>query len=322
MANRMIARSDLAALLLIGALLGAAVVHDSLQRQSPSVMPSPPVVESPSPAIEPMVPAIEPMASAIELMASAPSPTAIPDFTARRYQHDVAARKADFVAFLMPYIEAENRRISAQRQRLLALAQRLDDGGDADTRDLDLVRVLADEYDLPTSLKIAAVVEELMHRVDQIPPSLVLAQAALESAWGTSRFAREANNLFGQWCWTEGCGVVPRQRPAGMSHEVRRFDSVDGSVRSYFRNINTHQAYAEVRDVRACQRDAGEVLAGTLLANGLSRYSAKKDDYVDTLHALIRHNGWQAMDGDEPPGSPCWLDTLPDVDVALADIDG
>mgnify|MGYP002064425563 CR=1 FL=1 len=101
-----------------------------------------------------------------------------------------------------------------------------------------------------------ALLAELRRRVDTVPIRLALAQAAKESGWGTSRFARKGNNFFGQWCYDEGCGLVPRARGEGRSHEVRAFDSPGDSVASYLRNINTHHGYRELRHARAGLRAA------------------------------------------------------------------
>ncbi|MCH2098860.1 MAG: glucosaminidase domain-containing protein, partial [Pseudomonadales bacterium] len=132
--------------------------------------------------------------------------------------------------------------------------------------------------------------DELLACVDVIPPSLVLAQAATESAWGTSRFARKANNLFGEWCFTAGCGLVPNHRSQGATHEVERFATVSASIDSYFHNLNSHPAYAELRAIRARAREAAATISGADLAAGLMLYSERGEDYVDELRQIIRVN--------------------------------
>jgi Bax protein len=127
-------------------------------------------------------------------------------------------------------------------------------------------------------------------RVDTVPLSLVLAQAANESSWGQSRFAQEGNNLFGEWCFREGCGIVPEQRSAGKSHEVAAFDSVNASVRSYLHNLNTGRAYAALRKLRQQARAAGEAPKAMVLASGLARYSERGLAYVHEIKAMIRSN--------------------------------
>ncbi len=137
---------------------------------------------------------------------------------------------------------------------------------------------------------------ELLTRVDVLPPSLVLAQSANESAWGTSRFAREGNNFFGQWCFTRGCGMVPRARGEGAVHEVEAFPDAVVSVRSYLRNLNSHGMYQQLRDLRAGQRQKQEPVTGVLLAGGLKGYSSRGDEYIKELVAMINFNRLEQYD--------------------------
>jgi Bax protein len=137
-----------------------------------------------------------------------------------------------------------------------------------------------------------------MLRVDVLPPSLVLAQAANESAWGTSRFALEGNSLFGQWCYVEGCGIVPRRRARGATHEVKSFDSVAGTVRAYFNNINTNQSYEYLRELRADMREEDQPIDSMVLAFGLEPYSQRGDRYVDEVQNIIMQNDLHERDDD------------------------
>jgi Bax protein len=127
-------------------------------------------------------------------------------------------------------------------------------------------------------------------RIDKIPVSLALIQAAKESAWGTSYFARKGNNLFGHWCFEKGCGIVPRSRPPGANHEVRSFDDVSDSVSAYLLNLNSHPAYAKLRLARYRMRLAGKKPDARLMAAGLRRYSAVGEKYVETVREMIRGN--------------------------------
>ena len=140
--------------------------------------------------------------------------------------------------------------------------------------------------------------DELLRRVDFIPTSLVLAQAANESAWGTSRFVREGNNLFGQWCFDPGCGIVPQQRRSGASHEVRQFATLRDAVRSYFFNLNTNFSYHPFRELRQEMRAQGRKLDSMVLAFGLNRYSERGRSYVDELQIMIVQNDLAARDAD------------------------
>jgi Bax protein len=130
-----------------------------------------------------------------------------------------------------------------------------------------------------------------MKRVDTVPLELVLSQAANESAWGTSRFARKANNLFGQWCFSKGCGLVPARRNAGSTHEVAAFKSPQLSVRSYLRNLNTGRVYKDLRNIRAAKRAEGKQATAYEIAAGLSKYSERGQAYVKEIRAMIKYNG-------------------------------
>lgn len=224
--------------------------------------------------------------TAVNPPASVPRSEALPDFTAYT---EVKAKKAAFFGYMLPLIKARNLYIQGQRQQLLALSERAQDILSA--QDSKELADLADVYRLAgTDLSSADLVKELLVRVDTVPPSLALAQAAVESGWGTSRFAVQANNLFGQWCYKKGCGLVPSQRNSGANHEVAKFANVSDAVDSYTRNINTHRAYKDLRRSRAALRADNETVTGHILAEGLLRYSERGEDYVHELQAVIRIN--------------------------------
>ncbi len=135
---------------------------------------------------------------------------------------------------------------------------------------------------------------KLLNRVDYIPPELALSQAAIESAWGTSRFATKANNYFGQWCYTKGCGLVPKQRSKHQKHEVKKFRSVDHAIYSYLNNLNSGKAYKTMRDMRKKMRTAKKRYNGKELAKGLSNYSEERAKYTHKVQSLIKHNGLES----------------------------
>ncbi|MEE4298001.1 MAG: glucosaminidase domain-containing protein [Pseudomonadales bacterium] len=223
-------------------------------------------------------------------------PRPLPDFAAI---DDLSRRKQAFFDYLLPLVEANNARVRGIRAELLELRGRIEQGAMIGSADWDRVAELAERYRVAieddTPLDVA-LIDRLLRRVDVLPASLVLAQAATESAWGTSRFARVANNLFGEWCFTEGCGIVPARRRAGATHEVEEFASIRDSVDSYFRNLNSHPAYRGVRERRLAARRAGEAIRGADLAAGLTRYSERGDAYVEELRAIMRFNDLAAHD--------------------------
>lgn len=219
----------------------------------------------------------------------------LPDFDAIT---NIDLKKETFFAFFQHYIEAENARILERRESLLNFSDILADGGDLSVQEAATLHDIVVQYRLQDSgLPMQDLIDELLVRVDIIPVSLALAQAANESAWGTSRFAREGNNIFGQWCFDEGCGLVPGQRADDASHEVRSFASVEASVRAYFRNLNTNPTYEYLRELRAQMRMKGKPLDSRALAQGLLRYSERGHVYISELYDIIRVNDLLALDG-------------------------
>lgn len=198
------------------------------------------------------------------------------------------ARKDAFFAYFKPLIGYINQQIQAQKEQLNRFYQNKDH---LNARAQKQLKQLALEYRLKDfNLANDKHWETLKLRVDQVPVSLALAQAANESAWGTSRFATIANNYFGQWCFSKGCGIVPKSRTAGQSHEVAAYASAYDSVKSYIMNINTHAAYRQLRLIRANLRQSNKPVSGFALAAGLSRYSERGAEYIAEIRAMIRHN--------------------------------
>lgn len=134
-----------------------------------------------------------------------------------------------------------------------------------------------------------------LRKIDIIPPSLALAQASLESGWGKSRFAKEANNLFGQWTYT-GNGMVPENREEGKIHTIRIFRDLEDSVENYMLNLNIGWAYTDFRQKRYELRQKNETLDGYLLSETLLEYSSAGQAYVDDLKTMIDTNGFRRYD--------------------------
>jgi Bax protein len=213
----------------------------------------------------------------------------------------VAERKQRFVAALLPVVKAESLRIAEQRAWLVKNQRRLIRGTATATLRHGLTKLVR-EYRLARRFTVPAtgpvpprLVEELLPRIDSLPPSLVLAQAAIESGWGTSRFLREGNNLFGQWVTGETPGLAPAEAKLA-DYRVATYDSVAYSVRSYLRNINTHRAYRQLRRWRADLRAVDAPLDSTILSAGLVRYSQRGEAYVEELLDIIRGNRLDRFD--------------------------
>jgi Bax protein len=201
---------------------------------------------------------------------------AAPDFTAIK---DVKKKKKTFFDYIYKSVLIENKAILKEREILQTKA-----------KNSYRVKSICKKYSKKCNAIDAAKVESLLRRVDVIPPSLALAQAANESAWGTSRFAKKANNYFGQWCFKEGCGLVPSRRSDGSVHEVRKFRNAQASVKSYMMNLNTGRVYADLRTIRAKARAEKETVSGMDLAKGLLKYSERGEGYVKELRGMIAYN--------------------------------
>lgn len=198
---------------------------------------------------------------------------------------DVKEKKRAFFSYLRPYVEQINKGIVEQRTFVIWMAEAPTKG-----KALTKYQKLLKQYDVDKTLPFEQSKAILLNRMDELPVPLVLMQAANESAWGTSRFALAANNLFGQWCFKPGCGVVPAGRPEGKTYEVRKFNHPSGSVRSYFNNINSGHAYQPLRDLREQLRQDNQPLDAIVLAEGLTAYSTRREEYVAEIQNMIRIN--------------------------------
>ena len=203
----------------------------------------------------------------------------------------VEERKTIFFELLLPAIVDKNAAVLEQRETIDEVTRRYAGRPYLAAYDRALIEPIATQYRLvdwrddPERSLV-----ELARRVDTIPIDLALVQAAKESGWGQSRFAREANNLFGEWCYEAGCGLVPSARRSGERHEVELFRDVGASVASYIDNLNSHQSYDGLRRRRAAMRASGEVPAGEHLVGWLSRYSERRGAYVTEVRGMLRSN--------------------------------
>ncbi|NDV62469.1 hypothetical protein G0Q06_08410 [Puniceicoccales bacterium CK1056] len=219
----------------------------------------------------------------------------LPDFSKI---DDIGERKAAFFEFLKPYVDRSDLEILSQRKRLEAINGNLD-RGPMSRRNERWVRQLASAYEMeidPESPLTADLVGSLLERVDIIPQSMALAQAALESGWGTSRFAQQGNNLYGVWCYEPGCGIVPKRRPAGATYEVKKYSTPKESFDDYIQNLNTNPAYLSLRQIRSSLRREGKPVTGIALSDGLYRYSEEGWTYIGKIQRVIQTNNLQIYD--------------------------
>jgi len=213
----------------------------------------------------------------------------LPDFGQFK---DVKQKKSAFFNYLIPHIEKANAEILSERKFVKEI-----NFTQLSASQTAKVETLVKKYRLKDKTISGHTKRDLLTRIDIIPASLALAQAANESAWGTSRFARKAFNFYGQWCFSKGCGLVPLQRSQGMKHEVRKFNSPYESVKGYMLNLNSHRAFKLVRSERLKQRKQNQKLSGLKLAKGLVKYSERKHEYVKEISSMIRYNKLKRFDG-------------------------
>lgn len=209
----------------------------------------------------------------------------LPDFKSYR---EVDERKAAFIDYLAPIVEHQNGKILEDRNFLERVSKLIVNGSKLTRKETNRLKRLAEDYDVKWKKKDpGAVVLKLARRVDIIPLSLALVQAAKESSWGRSRYAVQANNLFGQWCFDAGCGVIPGNREPDAVHEVKKFKSVNSAVRSYIHNLNTHPRYKNLRLIRQQLRLNKKPVSGKPLADGLLYYSERRQAYVEEVKTMI-----------------------------------
>ena len=205
---------------------------------------------------------------------------------------NIKERKQSYITFLLPLIHNVQAIIQKQRTRLLEIDQKLQTKQNLSSADLHFLDELSTQYrvklDANNTLKA---VEEMKFRVNSTPTAMILAQSALETGWGTSRFAAQGNNYFGQHCFTKGCGMVPRQRAAGAINEVQVFKNPQDSVQAYFNLLNTGTKFQAFRELREDLASQGKPLTGKDLINTLVHYSELQDgEYEKRLLITMNSN--------------------------------
>lgn len=199
---------------------------------------------------------------------------------------DHRKRQKLFLRALLPIVLIENRRIREQRELAILLLEgdKAAEGSPMHSWLNNLAKKLRVHGDL-TDPEVAA---RLLNRLDEIPPALALAQSAIETGWGTSRFAMEGNSLFGQWTYMRNSGLEPSKRDSDATHYVASFPTLRDSVRAYMSNLNIGRAYREFRQARAKLRADGRSLQAEALAGYLQRYSQRGEKYVADLRRMIK----------------------------------
>ena len=204
----------------------------------------------------------------------------------------IATRKAVFIKTLLPLVLHINEELRTIRARILTLTAQIAEARPLAPADQDWLSAQYGRFGVSEGD-----MARLLLRVDVIPPSLAVAQAAEESGWGTSRFALEGRALFGQRTYKTAAGLAPLGRPDGTRFRVKTFTRLMDAVRSYIRNLNTHSAYRRFRVLRGRAREQGGRLDPFELAEGLTSYSERGGDYVNSIKTIIRVNRLTGLDG-------------------------
>jgi len=220
---------------------------------------------------------------------------------------DVLLKKQLFFRGLAPMILHSNELIMKDRKRLEEIRTTMHGNNSIGEMDQIWIRKLAGLYKVKSSddQVTSSMIEELWKKVDVVPPSLALGQGAEESGWGTSRFAATGNAIYGQWTWGENAMVPEEQRKELGNYGIAAFESLQESISGYMLNLNTHNAYADLRNKRAELRKSGQKITGSVLAEQLTKYSERGEEYVKGLKSLMEYNRLSPTDdaylSDEPP---------------------
>ena len=202
-----------------------------------------------------------------------------------------SARKELFVKTILPIIFFENEKVLEERNKILEWWTATE--GDLIKRDYwpDWLENISTKYSYEGEN-----IGDLLMSVDIIPISLAVSQAAIESGWGTSRYAREGNAVFGQYTYKKDLGILPKERPEEENFLIRKFQTISDSTASYIKNLNTHNAYKGFRENRKKIRMNGEKISGMSLVKYLVNYSERKEDYIKDIEQMIQDNDFQDFD--------------------------
>ena len=195
-------------------------------------------------------------------------------------------RKEFFIQIVLPLVLKENNNIRLDRKMLFSIINK------SNNTQLEKKWLEKKYKQYGVNSKDLSI---LKVRMDEVPVSLAIAQAAKETGWGTSRFAQEGNALFGQWTWS-GEGLKPKEADENKGHKVMKFNVLQASVRAYQRNLNTHSSYENFRLARAQLRDAGKKLDSIILSQFLDNYAETGDQYVEVLQKIIKQNNLKDFD--------------------------
>jgi len=214
-------------------------------------------------------------------------------FPSSYYQLKSKEQKIEFVNILKPMIDESNTKTLQERIFVENFFKEAISRGFRSLNPDDLRELLkiSKKYRVKNLLDK----DEYLKRIDIVPPSLAIAQGAIESGWGKSRFVREANNIFGHWTWGK-VGLIPTGREEGKTHKIRIFRDMQSSADAYVLNLNRHYAYELFRKVRLQKREEGKSITGYEAADTMLHYSELRQKYVDMLHKVMKENNLTSYD--------------------------
>ena len=204
--------------------------------------------------------------------------------------NNIKQQKEAFVEILLPLIQTENQKIKKLREQIINTFN--DPFYLLNKKKITFLLQIAKKYKIKTLNK-----DEFLKKIDTIPPSLALSQAAIESGWGKSRFVKEANNIFGHWTYSNK-GLKPKSKHEHITidYSIRIFPSLEDSIKAYMRNLNTNLAYKDFRELRYQYKKDNKKFTGLIAADTMINYSQKKEEYVELLKKLIKSHNWEKYD--------------------------
>ncbi|TDX51413.1 glucosaminidase domain-containing protein [Orenia marismortui] len=226
----------------------------------------------------------------------------VPEIAVKKFPEDInqirdaKKRKELFLSIMLIGAYHANQEILKDRAKLNSLVKQYNIDHKLQKEDNKWLNLMIDKYNVEAN-SVKNELDELLYKVDIIPLSLVLSQAACESGWGTSRFTKVANNVFGEWTFSENvAGVVPKARPANATYKIRKFETIEEAIASYLNNLNSHYAYEKLWEIRSTLRNNNQNLDSLKLAAGLINYSERREDYVEQVKDIIEYNNLKKID--------------------------
>ena len=204
--------------------------------------------------------------------------------------NNIKQQKEAFVEILLPLIQIENQKIKKLRKEIIDIFN--DPFYLLNEKKIAFLLQVAKKYKIKQLNK-----DEFLKKIDTIPPSLALSQAAIESGWGKSRFVKEANNIFGHWTYSnKGLKPKSKYKHITIDYSIRIFPSLEDSIRAYMKNLNTNLAYKDFRELRYKYHKNNKRFTGLIAADTMINYSQKKEEYVKLLKQLIKSHNWEKYD--------------------------